>query len=150
MRKRDLHILTSNIYTYTGDQRFSVIHPPDSEDFDLKIEYVQPRDIGTYICQVNTEPKINLAVLLHVTGRHRLDLVFRTHHRKIALHSPRLDWGGVACPVLSCDETHYEEDTGCLAEPNTSDKQTDRQRPKYLSWSTVTLFVLYVPCVRTG
>lgn len=83
MRKRDLHILTSNIYTYTGDQRFSVIHPPDSEDFDLKIEYVQPRDIGTYICQVNTEPKINLAVLLHVTGTQCLDLVFRTHHRKL-------------------------------------------------------------------
>lgn len=68
MRKRDLHILTSNIYTYTGDQRFSVIHAPESEDWDLKIEYVQPRDSGIYECQVNTEPKINLAVLLHVTG----------------------------------------------------------------------------------
>lgn len=69
MRKRDLHILTSNIYTYTGDQRFSVIHAPESEDWDLQIEYVQPRDSGIYECQVNTEPKINLAVLLHVTGR---------------------------------------------------------------------------------
>lgn len=68
MRKRDLHILTSNIYTYTGDQRFSVIHPPNSEDWDLKIEYVQPRDSGIYECQVNTEPKINLAISLKVTG----------------------------------------------------------------------------------
>lgn len=68
MRKRDLHILTSNIYTYTGDQRFSVIHAPDSEDWDLKIEYPQKKDEGIYECQVNTEPKINLAVLLHVTG----------------------------------------------------------------------------------
>lgn len=61
-------ILTSNIYTYTGDQRFSIIHPPDSDDYDLKIEYAQERDSGIYECQVNTEPKINLAVYLHVTG----------------------------------------------------------------------------------
>ncbi|XP_053670868.1 uncharacterized protein LOC128721168 [Anopheles nili] len=67
MRKRDLHILTSNIYTYTGDQRFSVIHPPDSDDWDLKIEYAQQKDSGIYECQVNTEPKINLAVNLDVT-----------------------------------------------------------------------------------
>lgn len=68
MRKRDLHILTSNIFTYTGDQRFSVIHPQDSDDWDLKIEYAQLRDSGIYECQVNTEPKINLAIHLDVTG----------------------------------------------------------------------------------
>lgn len=93
MRKRDLHILTSNIYTYTGDQRFSVIHSPDSEDWDLKIEYPQKKDEGIYECQVNTEPKINLAVLLHVTGTEEeecLDLVFHTHHHKIARLRPVL------------------------------------------------------------
>ncbi|XP_037045610.1 zwei Ig domain protein zig-8-like isoform X2 [Bradysia coprophila] len=68
MRKRDLHILTSNIYTYTGDQRFDVIHAPESDDWDLKIEYAQQRDSGIYECQVNTEPKINLAVYLEVTA----------------------------------------------------------------------------------
>ncbi|KAI8116137.1 Zwei Ig domain protein zig-8 [Lucilia cuprina] len=52
MRKRDLHILTTNIYTYTGDQRFSVIHPPGSDDWDLKIEYAQQRDSGIYECQL--------------------------------------------------------------------------------------------------
>ncbi|KAL9696639.1 hypothetical protein quinque_016218 [Culex quinquefasciatus] len=67
MRKRDLHILTSDIHTYTGDQRFSVLHPPDSDDWDLKIEYAQQKDSGIYECQVNTEPKINLAILLDVT-----------------------------------------------------------------------------------
>ncbi|KAG5682149.1 hypothetical protein PVAND_011521 [Polypedilum vanderplanki] len=66
MRKRDLHILTSNNFLYTGDQRFSVIHPQDSDDWNLKIEYVQPKDAGTYECQVNTEPKINYAVNLDV------------------------------------------------------------------------------------
>ncbi|ACY70468.1 uncharacterized protein dpr7 isoform X2 [Drosophila virilis] len=68
MRKRDLHILTTNIYTYTGDQRFSVLHPPNSDDWDLKIDYAQARDSGIYECQVNTEPKINLAITLEITA----------------------------------------------------------------------------------
>ncbi|KAF0765600.1 zwei Ig domain protein zig-8-like isoform X2, partial [Aphis craccivora] len=66
MRKRDLHILTSSIHTYTGDGRFSVVHPENSEQWDLKVEFVQKRDAGIYECQVNTEPKINLAVQLNV------------------------------------------------------------------------------------
>ncbi|XP_048515684.1 lachesin-like isoform X3 [Athalia rosae] len=66
IRKRDLHILTSAIFTYTGDARFTVSHPESSDDWDLKIEYVQPRDAGIYECQVNTDPKINLAILLNV------------------------------------------------------------------------------------
>ncbi|XP_018799538.1 PREDICTED: uncharacterized protein LOC108975488 isoform X2 [Bactrocera latifrons] len=68
MRKRDLHILTTNIYTYTGDQRFSVLHPPGGDDWDLRIDYAQKRDSGIYECQVNTEPKINLAVSLEVNA----------------------------------------------------------------------------------
>lgn len=69
MRKRDLHILTSHIFTYTGDARFSVLHPEPSDDWDLKIDYVQPRDAGVYECQINTEPKINMAVILSVEGK---------------------------------------------------------------------------------
>lgn len=63
MRKRDLHILTSNNFLYTGDQRFSVIHPQDSDEWNLKIEYAQPKDGGVYECQVgarcisNPKPK---------------------------------------------------------------------------------------------
>lgn len=70
MRKRDLHILTSNIHTYTGDARFSVIHPENSDEWNLRIEFVQKRDAGIYECQVNTEPKINMAILLNVEGKH--------------------------------------------------------------------------------
>ena len=68
MRKRDLHILTSGRHTYTGDGRFSVRHPEHSDDWDLRIEYVQKRDAGVYECQVNTEPKINMAFFLEVEG----------------------------------------------------------------------------------
>lgn len=72
MRKRDLHILTSDTFTYTGDQRFSVLHTTGSDDWDLKIEYVQQRDSGIYECQLNTEPKINMAFFLEVTGTSKL------------------------------------------------------------------------------
>lgn len=66
IRKRDLHILSSSIYVYTGDERFSVKHPEASDQWTLKIEFVQLRDAGVYECQVNTEPKMNLAFALIV------------------------------------------------------------------------------------
>ncbi|XP_059474140.1 hemicentin-2-like isoform X4 [Neocloeon triangulifer] len=66
IRKRDLHILTSSIHTYTGDARFMVLHPEGSDEWNLKVDYVQRRDAGIYECQVNTEPKINMALLLNV------------------------------------------------------------------------------------
>ena len=61
-------MLTSTIYTFTGDARFAVIHPENSDDWNLEIRYVQKRDAGVYECQVNTEPKMNMAMLLTVEG----------------------------------------------------------------------------------
>ncbi|KAJ8683609.1 hypothetical protein QAD02_019401, partial [Eretmocerus hayati] len=69
MRKRDLHILTSSIYTFTGDARFSVMHPETTDEWRLKIAYVQSKDAGIYECQINTEPKLNLAYNLRVEER---------------------------------------------------------------------------------
>ncbi|KAL7301895.1 hypothetical protein TKK_0005494 [Trichogramma kaykai] len=69
MRKRDLHILTSSIYTFTGDGRFSVLHPETTDEWRLRIAYVQPRDAGIYECQINTEPKLMLPFLLRVEDR---------------------------------------------------------------------------------
>ncbi|XP_037787696.1 zwei Ig domain protein zig-8-like [Penaeus monodon] len=58
IRDVDLHILTVAQYTYTADDRFEVIHSPDSNSnsWILKIKSVQPRDSGRYECQVNTHP----------------------------------------------------------------------------------------------
>ncbi|KAJ8679051.1 hypothetical protein QAD02_014838, partial [Eretmocerus hayati] len=67
MRKRDLHILTSMEHTFTNDARFKVIgNTGTSDDWNLRIDNVQPRDEGIYECQVNTEPKIHRAVYLRV------------------------------------------------------------------------------------
>ncbi|XP_015430109.1 PREDICTED: hemicentin-2-like [Dufourea novaeangliae] len=53
IRRRDFHVLTSSMFTYTNDGRFQVLHPEGSEDWTLQIKYVQERDNGTYECQVS-------------------------------------------------------------------------------------------------
>lgn len=66
MRRRDLAILTSNTFVYTTDTRFSVIHIPDSNNWDLRVKPVTEKDSGVYECQINTEPKINFPIYLEV------------------------------------------------------------------------------------
>ncbi|XP_017062653.1 zwei Ig domain protein zig-8 isoform X2 [Drosophila eugracilis] len=102
MRKRDLHILTTNIYTYSGDQRFSVIHPPSSDDWNLKIDYAQPRDSGVYECQVNTEPKINLAIILEIKADDVRDL--KTENRLYDSKAAR-------AKILGSTEIHVKRDS---------------------------------------
>ena len=57
------------IFTYTSDERFSVSHPQNSDDWILHISSVQLHDSGVYECQINTEPKISAPVNLNVVGR---------------------------------------------------------------------------------
>ncbi|XP_043220088.1 zwei Ig domain protein zig-8-like [Amphibalanus amphitrite] len=66
IRKRDLHILTTDIFTYTSDARYQVAHPEGSQNWTLLVKYAQARDTGVYECQVNTEPKRSLAFYLRV------------------------------------------------------------------------------------
>lgn len=54
VRRRDWHILTSGMFTYTNDERFQVSHTEGGDNWDLQIKYVQKRDNGTYECQVAT------------------------------------------------------------------------------------------------
>ncbi|XP_039291402.1 transmembrane and immunoglobulin domain-containing protein 1 isoform X2 [Nilaparvata lugens] len=66
IRKRDLHILTVGVLTYTNDARFQSLHSEGSDEWTLKVTSTQLRDSGTYECQVSTEPKISLAFRLNV------------------------------------------------------------------------------------
>ncbi|CAL4178598.1 unnamed protein product, partial [Meganyctiphanes norvegica] len=52
--------------TYTSDERFKAAHQPGSDDWLLKIHYVQHRDAGNYECQVSTTPPISHVVSLRV------------------------------------------------------------------------------------
>ncbi|XP_069173944.1 opioid-binding protein/cell adhesion molecule isoform X1 [Procambarus clarkii] len=66
-RRRDWHILTTGIFTYTNDERFAVLHPEDSDDWTLQIKYTTRRDNGTYECQLSTGTGvISQFVNLHV------------------------------------------------------------------------------------
>ncbi|KAL7633344.1 UNVERIFIED_CONTAM: hypothetical protein RMT77_016215 [Armadillidium vulgare] len=68
IRTRDLHLLTVGRFTYTSDDRFKAVHLSGSEDWLLKIHYVQMRDQGPYECQVSTTPPISHTVWLNVAA----------------------------------------------------------------------------------
>ncbi|XP_075215085.1 neurotrimin-like [Lycorma delicatula] len=84
VRRRDWHILTSGVFTYTNDERFQVLHAEGSDDWTLQIKYLQKRDNGTYECQVSTGTGImSHFVNLHIvvpeayilgSGEHHIDL----------------------------------------------------------------------------
>lgn len=61
IRRRDWHILSSGMFTYTNDERFQILHAEGSDDWTLQIKYVQKRDNGTYECQVSS----NAGLLSH-------------------------------------------------------------------------------------
>ncbi|XP_050685704.1 lachesin-like [Leptidea sinapis] len=66
IRKRDLHILTVGVHTYSSDARFAALHTDASDEWTLRVAHAQPRDSGAYECQVSTEPKISLSFWLTV------------------------------------------------------------------------------------
>ncbi|XP_063841782.1 hemicentin-2-like [Scylla paramamosain] len=72
IRHRDIHLLTVGRYTYTSDQRFRALHEDDSDDWILKINYVQPRDSGVYECQVSTTPPLSHFISPHQPHTHIL------------------------------------------------------------------------------
>lgn len=53
IRRRDYHILTSGLHTYSRDERFGVVRSEDSDDWALQIRFLQKRDEGAYECQVS-------------------------------------------------------------------------------------------------
>ncbi|KAA0199817.1 hypothetical protein HAZT_HAZT009435 [Hyalella azteca] len=52
VRRRDWHILTSGLTSYTKERRFSVHHPEGSTEWTLAVKYLTLDDAGTYECQV--------------------------------------------------------------------------------------------------
>ncbi|XP_050728642.1 uncharacterized protein LOC127004636 isoform X2 [Eriocheir sinensis] len=58
IRKRDLHVLTTNTFTYTTESRFSAVHVESSPYWVLSVTRAQINDSGVYECQVAAQPKI--------------------------------------------------------------------------------------------
>ncbi|BFG05894.1 uncharacterized protein DMAD_04520 [Drosophila madeirensis] len=66
IRKKDYHLLTVGLTTYSSDERFSATHLKHSEDWTLQIKFVQLRDAGVYECQVSTHPPTSIFLHLSV------------------------------------------------------------------------------------
>ena len=68
IRKRDLHVLTVGLFTYSTDARFSALHSEGSDTWTLRIASAQRTDSGAYECQVTIEPKMSQEFMLHIVG----------------------------------------------------------------------------------
>ncbi|XP_042243009.1 neurotrimin-like isoform X1 [Homarus americanus] len=80
-RRRDWHILTTGIFTYTNDERFTVLHPEESDDWTLQVKYTTRRDNGTYECQLSTGTGvISQFVNLHVVVPQAFILGSKDYH----------------------------------------------------------------------
>ncbi|XP_050092912.1 zwei Ig domain protein zig-8-like isoform X1 [Anopheles aquasalis] len=66
IRRKDYHLLTVGLTTYSSDDRYSATHLQNSEDWTLQIKFVQDRDAGLYECQVSTHPPTSLFMELKV------------------------------------------------------------------------------------
>ncbi|XP_023218518.1 uncharacterized protein LOC111620726 [Centruroides sculpturatus] len=68
IRRKDFHVLTVGLETYTTDARFQAIHMERTNDWSLQIRYPQLNDAGLYECQVGSDPKISFFVNLNVVS----------------------------------------------------------------------------------
>lgn len=85
-------ILTTGLFTYTSDQRFSAkqrsmtdsekttsfVEDTSLSDWVLQIKFVQSRDAGIYECQISTEPQISEDFQLKIVGRFLIAISLRT------------------------------------------------------------------------
>ena len=72
MRSKDVAILSIGQFTYTADPRIRLIYTnyQDAPNFGLRIYYIQPSDMGSYECIINTRPEtVQKYNLIGNTGR---------------------------------------------------------------------------------
>ncbi|KAK4881415.1 hypothetical protein RN001_004734 [Aquatica leii] len=67
IRTKDLHILTSGSLTFSADNRFESVSSSQTNFWGLRVRGVRLTDSGRYECQVNTDPKMSLAINLTVS-----------------------------------------------------------------------------------
>ena len=74
IRLSDYRILTNGLITFTADDRFSVLHNPDGNEWTLQISGVQSRDQGVYQCQAAT-----------ATGIRTISTMLKVHRPKASI-----------------------------------------------------------------
>ncbi|XP_059474120.1 zwei Ig domain protein zig-8-like [Neocloeon triangulifer] len=66
IRRKDYHLLTVGLTTYSSDDRYQAVHAQHSEDWTLQVKFVQERDAGLYECQVTSHPPTSIFIELRV------------------------------------------------------------------------------------
>ncbi|CAB3372921.1 Hypothetical predicted protein [Cloeon dipterum] len=66
IRRKDYHLLTVGLTTYSSDERYQAVHAQHSEDWTLQVKFVQERDAGLYECQVSSHPPTSIFIDLRV------------------------------------------------------------------------------------
>ncbi|XP_069671895.1 zwei Ig domain protein zig-8-like [Periplaneta americana] len=66
IRRKDYHLLTVGLATYSSDDRFFTAHVRNTQDWALHVRYAKARDGGLYECQVSTHPPSSLFVELQL------------------------------------------------------------------------------------
>ena len=78
MRYRDVSLIAVGKFVYISDERFRILHEPNSEDWFLTINSVSYKDEGIYECQVNSDP--------YKTFKYHLSVVGEYFHFYLSLH----------------------------------------------------------------
>ncbi|PNF35363.1 hypothetical protein B7P43_G02577 [Cryptotermes secundus] len=66
IRRKDYHLLTVGLATYSSDDRFFTAHVHNAQDWALHVRYARAGDGGLYECQVSTHPPSSLFVELQL------------------------------------------------------------------------------------
>ncbi|XP_031331257.1 uncharacterized protein LOC116161903 isoform X3 [Photinus pyralis] len=66
IRRRDYHLLTVGLQTYSSDKRFFTSNGKSGQDWSLHIRYSELKDSGLYECQITTHPASSLFVELQL------------------------------------------------------------------------------------
>ncbi|XP_018323272.1 zwei Ig domain protein zig-8 isoform X2 [Agrilus planipennis] len=103
IRKKDLLIISSGMFTFSGDNRFEPVYSPGRNFWGLRIRGVKESDTGQYECQVNTDPKMSLAINLTVSDRdHIVDDL--KGDRRISIKGPgQLHVHSGSSVILTCE-----------------------------------------------
>ena len=75
IRRDDLHVLTTELMTYTSDKRFQSHHIKGSPFWTLEVNRPTTNDTGVYECQVSSQPKIYRRIRLTVEGEYSHSLI---------------------------------------------------------------------------
>ena len=67
LKHKELDILSVGKLKYSSDNRYRVVYRPGTNEYQLHISYVQPKDEGIYECQISTKPISAFYIHLRVT-----------------------------------------------------------------------------------